>query len=47
MEQLCAKHGIPAATIKPEAMAANGILSSVGQLGESSGGKSKEPLLHT
>ena len=37
MEQLCAKHRIPAATIKPSAMAANGILSSVGQLGQSSG----------
>ena len=37
MEQLCAEHGIPAATIKPSAMAANGILSSVGQLGQSSG----------
>ena len=37
MEQLCALHGIPAATIKPSAMAANGILSSVGQLSKSSG----------
>ena len=37
MEQLCEKHGIPAATITRAAMEANGILSSVGQLGKSSG----------
>jgi len=36
MEKLCEEHGIPAATITPAAMEANGIAQSVGQLGRSS-----------